>query len=296
MNIFSFGQGGVNNYWNFNWSSPNLFYSRRIGRAPERELPDYDYANVPIATHILGAAKVTGKVIDGWNVGVIEAVTRREYTDLQADGIRSSLEVEPTTSYTIGRVQRDFNDGRQGAGILFTSVNRFFNDTGIKDAINRDAYVAALDGWTAFDTSKTYMISGWFAVSNVQGTRERMIDLQQTSAHYFQRPDVKYVSVDSNATSLRGYAGRFTFNKQKGNMMLNSAIGFLSPGFESGDLGFMSRADAINGHLGTGYKWNDPTKYYRYINIIGSIFGTFDFSGSPMWRGVWGGFVPIAEL
>ena len=36
MNIFSFGQGGVNNYWNFNWNSPSLFYSRRIGRMPQR--------------------------------------------------------------------------------------------------------------------------------------------------------------------------------------------------------------------------------------------------------------------
>ncbi len=289
MNIFSFGQGGVSNYWSFNWSSPSLFYSRRIGRPPQRGLPDYDYADVPLGTHILGAAKITGKVVDGWNVGVIEAFTKREYAQLDTAGTHWPLEVEPMTSYTVARVQRDFNDGRQGAGILFTSVNRFFDDTGIKTDVNENAYVAALDGWTAFDADKTYMISGWTAVSNVQGTRERMINLQQSSSHYFQRPDAHYLFLDSSATSLSGYAGRFTLNKQKGNTMLNAALGFISPGFESGDLGFLSRTDVINYHLGTGYKWNDPTPYYRYVNIYGSVFGTCDFGGNATCRGVWCG-------
>jgi hypothetical protein len=290
MNIFAFGQGGVSNYWSFNWNQPTLFYSRRIGRTPERELPDHDYADIPLGTHILGAAKITGRVIDGWNVGAIEAVTKREIAQLQISGVRSSMEVEPTTSYTVARVQHDFNDGRQGAGFLLTSANRFFDDNGVKTDVNENAYVAAFDGWTAFDTSKKYMISGWVAGSRVEGTRQRMINLQESSARYFQRPDAHYISFDSSATSLSGYAGRFTFNKQKGNMMLNSALGFVSPGFESGDLGYLPRADIINAHIGSGYKWNNPTDYYRTINILGSVFGTFDFGGDPMWRGVWTGF------
>ena len=289
MNIFSFGQGGVNNYWSFNWSSPSLFYSRRIGRSPQRSLPDHDYADVPLGTHILGAAKITGKAVDGWNVGVIEAVTKREYAQLDITGQRSSLEVEPLTSYTVARVQHDFNEGRQGAGLLVTSVNRFFDDEGIKADVNNNAQVAALDGWTAFDAEKVYMVSGWAAYSNVQGTSERMINLQQSSAHYFQRPDANYFSFDSSATALNGYAGRFNFNKQKGNLMLNAALGFVSPGFESGDLGYLSRTDVINYHVATGYKWNDPTEYYRYVNIYASLFSTFDFGGDATWRGIWGG-------
>ncbi|MGD1046344.1 MAG: DUF5916 domain-containing protein [Bacteroidota bacterium] len=289
MNIFSFGQGGVNNYWSFNWSSPSLFYSRRIGRTPQRGLPDYDYADVPLGTHILGAAKITGKVIDGWNVGVIEAVTKREYAQLDTAGTHWSLEVEPMTTYTVARIQRDFNDGRQGVGLLVTSVNRFFDDVSIKTDVNENSYVAAFDGWTALDTGKVYMISGWAAASNVQGTRERMINLQKSSTHYFQRPDRDYISLDSSATSLSGYAGRFYFNKQKGNMILNAALGFISPGFESGDLGYLTRTDLVNYHVGTGYKWSDPTQYYRYVNIYGSIFSSFDFSGEARWRGAWCG-------
>jgi hypothetical protein len=88
---------------------------------------------------------------------------------------------------------------------------------------------------------------------------------------------------------LSGYAGRVTLNKQKGKMLLNAALGFISPGFESGDLGFLSRTDLINYHVGTGYKWNDPTPYYRYVNILGAVFGTYDFGGDVTCRGVWGG-------
>jgi hypothetical protein len=295
MNIFSFGNGGVNSFWNFNWSSPSIFYSRRIGRAPQRYLPndEYDYTDIPLAAHIIGAAKITGKIADGWNVGAIEAVTRREFADVDsagAAGIKRNLEVEPVTLYSIERMQKDFNDGRQGVGILFTAANHSFNDISLKSDVNEASYVFGLDGWTALDTGKVYMVSGWMTGSYVQGTTARMINLQRNSAHYFQRPDASYLSVDSNATSLSGYAGRVTLNKQKGNVMLNSAFGIISPGFDCSDLGYFSRTDIMNYHVAGGYKWSDPTSWYRYINIYGSFFGTLDFGGNEMWRGIWGQF------
>jgi hypothetical protein len=288
MNIFSFGQGGVNNYWNFNWGNPSLFYSRRIGRSPQRELPDNDFANVPQGTRILGALKLTGKMFNGWNVGIIEAITNREYATVDLSGIQRDWEVEPLTSYTVARVQRDFNDGKQGIGLLTTVAHRFFKDENMKLAVNSDALVGGLDGWTAFDSEKEYMISGWTAFSHVTGTKERMLELQQGWPHYFERPDANHISVDSSATSMTGYAGRYTLNRQKGRMMLNAALGFISPGFESGDLGFISRTDVINYHIATGYKWNDPTQYYRDIQVYGSYFGNTDFDGNVTWRGLWG--------
>jgi hypothetical protein len=288
MNIFSFGQGGVSNYWSFNWSNPSLFYSRRIGRAPERGLPDNDFADVPLGTRILGAAKLTGKVFNGWNVGIIEAVTNREYAQVVSSGVQRDWEVEPLSSYTVTRVQRDFNDGKQGIGLLATSAHRFFKDDGVRSAVNSDAFIGGFDGWTALDSGKVYMISGWTVLSHVAGTKERILDLQQGWPHYFERPDASHLSIDSFATSMSGFAGRYTLNKQKGRWMLNAALGFVSPGFESGDLGYLSRTDAINYHVGTGYKWNDPTPYYRDIEVLGSYFASSDFGGNLTWRGLWG--------
>ncbi|NMD27792.1 MAG: hypothetical protein GYA81_07505, partial [Chloroflexi bacterium] len=44
-------------------ATQNLFYSRRIGRAPQLQpdLDDNEYAKIPSNTAILGAAKVTGR-------------------------------------------------------------------------------------------------------------------------------------------------------------------------------------------------------------------------------------------
>src|SRR5215831_7188001 len=57
-----------------NTTGEGLFYSRRIGRAPQ--LSDfYGDASSPTATTILGAAKLTGRSSGGLTVGALDAVT-----------------------------------------------------------------------------------------------------------------------------------------------------------------------------------------------------------------------------
>lgn len=287
MNIFSFGYGGVNSYWNFNWQQPTVFYTRRIGRAPQRSMPDYDFCDVPPGTKILGAAKITGKVFDGWNVGVIEALTKREYGSFIYNGNRWTQEVEPQALYSIGRVQRDFNDGKQGIGTIVTAAHRFFKDDALRNEVNASSYLVGFDGWTAFDNEKEYMAGGWVAFSQINGSRERILSVQENAAHYFQRPDRSYATIDSTATSLQGTAGRFVLNRQKGQMVFNAALGWISPGFESRDLGFLSRTDVLNYHITTGYRWTEPTAYYRTIRILATYFTTKTFGGLPLWEGVW---------
>ena len=288
MNIFSFGYGGVNSYWSFNWSNPEIFYSRRIGRTPQRNLPDYDFADIPLAAQIIGAAKLTGKVGSGWNIGWIEAVTRREYGKFDTNGTQWKMEVEPLALYSVARLQRDFNDGKQGVGILATNAQRFFDDIALEKDVSKSSFVGGFDGWTALDGEKKYMLGGWATFSRVQGNPERILAIQENSAHYFQRPDRSYARVDSSATYLQGSAGRFTLNKQKGNVSFNAALGWVSPGFDSHDLGFFSRTDIINYHIETGYRWNEPTRYYRIVNCNVAYFKTNDFGGRTQYQGIWG--------
>lgn len=288
-NTFNFGRGGSTNYWGFNWAEPMLFYSRRIGRAPQGSV-SADYVEAPVGARILGAGKITGKVWDGWNIGMIHAITAREFTQVQTGGARSEAEIEPMTYYGIARMQRDFNDGKQGVGFISTYTHRFFEDQRLKDQINRSALVTGVDGWTFLDNSKTYVVTGWLAASHLTASAARMISLQRSSQHYFQRPDATHLGVDSLATSLSGYAGRLTLNKQKGQMNLNSAIGFISPGFNTNDMGFFWRNDYINAHIATGYKWPDPNSWYRFFSVNTAVFGSYDFEGNPTWMGWWTGF------
>ena len=117
-------------------------------------------------------------------------------------------------------------------------------------------------------------------MSNVSGTTERMIALQESPTHYFQRPDASYISVDSSATSLTGYSGRLMLNKNRGRWTFNSAVGFISPEFEVNDLGFGSYSDYINAHVFTGYRWLEPTDFYQYFGINAAAYSSYDFGGN----------------
>ncbi len=289
--IFNFGRGGASNYWNFNFSNPNFFYSRRIGRVPQGSLPSYDYVDPPSGTHILGAAKLTGKIGD-FNVGVIQSLTRREFANIDLAGKKSSVEVEPLSYYGIFRAQKEFNEGRQALGFMSTLASRSFRDNRLRDEINSSAFSGGIDGWTFLDDSKTWVLTGWAGMSTIKGNSKRILSVQQNSQHYFQRPGFNFESVDSSATSLTGFAGRFYLNKQKGNFIFNSAFGFITPKFDVNDLGFLRRTNVLNGHFGGGYRWTKPTDFYRYIEVGGAVFRSYDFDGNKTSDGYFhGGFI-----
>ena len=285
VSIYRFGQGGTNNNVSFNWPTTNIFYSRRIGRNPQGSLPDYDYADIPQGTHILGAAKISGQVFDNWKIGTIHAVTQREYADISVDGQRSSVELEPLTYYGIFRAQRDFNSGKQGLGLLTTFTDRFFKNEDLNTQINNNAFVMGSDGWTFLDEDNTYVLTGWAAFSNVAGSKERITALQRSPVHYFQRPDASYISVDSSATSLTGYSGRLMLNKNRGRWVINTAVGLISPGFDVNDLGYGSYSDYINGHFFTAYRWTEPTALYQYAGVNFGAYTGYDFGGNNTAQG-----------
>jgi hypothetical protein len=297
VTLYKFGQGGSRSNLSFNWQAPQLFYSRRIGRTPQGTLPAYDYVESPSGTHIIGAAKISGKVLEDWRIGMIQSLTQREYARVSLDGTESRVELEPLTYYGVLRTQRDFDGGRENIGVLATYTNRFFNDQSLSNAINRSAVVGAVDGFAFLDADQTYVLSGWGGVSRVGGTTARMIALQRSAGHYFHRPDATHLGVDSSATSLTGYAGRLMLNKNRGAIVLNSAIGVMSPRFEANDLGYEAYGDVINAHVYTGYRWTTPTEFYLNAGVNAATFATWDFGGNRTAMGYWlGSFITLRNL
>ena len=262
-NISTFGEGGSNNFWGFNWGNPNFFYSRRIGRPPEGEVPDADFTDVPDGTTILGAAKLSGRLAGGWSLGMLSAVTDREEAHLDTAGHQWRTDVEPYTYYGVLRGQREFRQGQQGLGFISTLTARKFDDQALPDQLNSNALTLGMDGWTFLDHDRTRVVTGWGGASLVAGNQALVTDLQESSQHYFQRPDAGYVEVDSSATSLSGYSGRVALNKQKGEWQMNAAFGLVSPGMDVNDLGFQFRTDMINYHLVGTRQWSNPDKIFR---------------------------------
>jgi hypothetical protein len=278
--IFRFGTGGANTVRNLGWTSPSFFYSRRIGRSPQGSFCGEGFVDHPDWTTILAAAKITGKIGRGWNIGFLNALTEREYASVDSSGEQSRSEIEPFSYYGILRVQKEFHDGRQGMGMILTSVLRDLNSEALNNSLTRNALSLAIDGWTFLDRERTWVVTGWFGGTRVTGSRESMMRLQTSSLHYFQRPDVNYVRVDENATSLSGWAGRIYLNKQKDNLVFNMGLGAISPGFNAMDMGYHSRGDIINAHIETGYQAFHPGKILRQWKLTSAIYHSYDFGGN----------------
>jgi hypothetical protein len=170
---------------------------------------------------------------------------------------------------------------------MLDGARRDIAGTPLADALNTSSLFLGVDGWTFLDHGKTWVVSGYGGLSRIAGSPAHLAEVQQGPRHYFQRPDNGSVEVDPAATALTGTAGRLWLNRQNGNMLFNAAAGFLSPGFDVNDIGFMSRTDLINAHVGGGYKWTTPTRHRKYQDWIGATWVSFDFAGNRTSQGVW---------
>ncbi|MFO7732695.1 MAG: DUF5916 domain-containing protein [Candidatus Aminicenantes bacterium] len=275
--LFEFGRGGPNVSRSIGWTDPALFYSRRVGRQPQGSYDGEGYADFPDWTTILAAAKVTGKIGRGFNLGLVGALTEREYARVDLDGDRFGIEVEPFSSYGVARGLKEFGDGRSGLGLMATGVRRNLGDRPLEDRLSRSAVALGIDGWTFLDKDRGWALAGWAGLTSVRGSAEAMTRIQRSSLHYFQRPDADWVEVDETATSLGGWAGRLYLNKQKGNIVFNAALGAMSPGFEANDLGYHLRGDVVNGHVEAGYRSFHPGRTFRSWTATASYYRNYDF-------------------
>lgn len=274
-NIFNFGNSGPTNNFNINFSQPRFFYSRRIGRAPQGwvDAPN-DSLDQPSSTRILGAAKISGKVGDDWSVGGLSALTSREYAHFyNSIGDIQDEQVEPFTSYNLLRSLKEFDDGRYGLGFMSTFTHRFMDGIELfgdvdeshssADLLSDQALGFGIDGWAFLGENRDWAFGGWGGVSQVSGSQSRIYDLQNSSTHYFQRPDADHVELDEDLTSMSGHAGRLKLNKENGKISFNTALGWVSPGFETNDLGLTWSTDVINKHISAGYRWIERGDYVR---------------------------------
>jgi uncharacterized protein DUF5916/cellulose/xylan binding protein with CBM9 domain len=266
----NFGRSGANSFWGFNNWEPTIFYSRRIGRAPQGSA-SAPFVDRPSASSILGAAKLTGKTRGGWNIGLLDAIAGREYACLS--GVeRSRIEIEPLTHYVVGRAQRE--KGRTGYGILATWVDRDLRDGDLRDTLAGRALVLGGDGHVFLDSRRDWVINGNLAGSRVTGSTAAIRRLQESPQRYYQRPDAP--RLDPGATSLGGWTGRLTLNRNSGQWIANASLWGVSPGFESGDLGFTTRTGVHGAHVVGLWRKPDPDRFSRYRQLWAAKFWSWN--------------------
>ncbi|MGB7211753.1 MAG: DUF5916 domain-containing protein [Gemmatimonadales bacterium] len=236
-----------------NCQNEELFYSRRIGRAPQ--LGD-GAPGSPTATRILGAAKLTGQLPGGFSLGVIDAVTQRETGD-------SGQTIEPATNYAVIRSIKDFDAGKSDIGLMFTGVDRDL-DRSTSPYLHHQAYVGAVDFRHQF-LNRKYEISGSLDLSRVAGSASAIAATQLDPVHLYQRPDGPLV-FDSTRTSLSGDAEEIRFAKIGGeHVQFETSYLRRSPGFEINDLGFLLQADQQSWNNWIGFSYNRPRAFYQRL-------------------------------
>ncbi len=247
-----------------------LFYSRRIGRNPQLA----DYYGDPTsatATPIAAATKLTGRLANGFSVGLLEAVTQRVDGVTQLDGRLPAI--EPSTNYGVLRLQRDQGDGQGDMGLMLTAVNRSL-DAGGTPYLRNAAYTGGFDLRRRF-SSNNYEVRSFIAMSDVRGTPEAIAALQTNAVHAYQRPDDQ-VAYDPTRTILRGDAERISISKFGGGVTrFQSMYQRFSPGFESNDLGYQRRADEQIFRNWFALQYQQPSKYYQRA--------FFNFNAQERW-------------
>ena len=263
-----------------------LFYSRRIGRTPHYTYSAGQNIGVlqPKATHILGAAKITGRTKNGWSIGLLNAVTKEELTTIYTADTTYSTLAEPFSNYFVTRLQKDFNNGRTTFGGILTNVLR---DSKYEQAryLSRTATTGGID-FTHKWFRDSYQVDAALMGSHITGDTLAIKAAQLSSARYFQRPDARHVRYDPGRTSLSGFAARLNLRKIS-NGHWRWAVGGVarSPGFEINDIGFMNKADFNAVFLWLGFYQYNPGKLFRTFSINSQVYRFSNFAADNIGTG-----------
>ena len=278
-----FGRSGASDYTTFFYPEPLLFYSRRIGRAPQGTAQG-EFVDSPASTTILAAAKLVGRT-KGWNVGLLDAVTGRENAWVSAGMSRHRIEVEPLTNFFVARAQRELGH-RGGLGFLGSAVNRRQQAGDLDSLLVDRAFVAGADGHLFLDERRDWVVSGGLAGSHVSGSPAAVLRLQRAEQRYYQRPDAPHVSVDATAASLSGWSGRVGLHKNSGNVTFGAGLWGISPGFEPNDLGFATQTDRAGGHGIALFRKLTPDRFTRTRRLSVAKWWTWNYGRECQGDGV----------
>lgn len=235
---------------------PGMFYSRRIGRGiSEGEAsvpPGGRIEEIPQATTLLGAAKLSGKTTGGLAIGVLQAVTAEEVAVVSdSSGTRAEQVLEPFAHYSVLRVRQDVMTNSYVGGIL-TSVAKDSRAPGFTNGYD----------WKLRLGGNTYALDGFLALSHTR------------------------IRTGERAT---GSAGKVSFSRIAAEHWLWSAGGdFTSRRYNINDVGFFFSPDDYGGSASLTYKEDAPGAVVRSYRIGTNAHVRQNFAGVNLFRSLGG--------
>jgi hypothetical protein len=214
------------------------FYSRRIGRAPEGDVPAH--ATAPLATDILGAAKLFGQTASGWRTGVLAAATQGADATSPTG---ATTPVAATSEQVIARAVREADHGNRELGMFASGLHRELSGP-LTDQLTRDAVTAGGDARVRWD-DQTYEARGWALATDQRGSAAAIARLASEPWHNLDRVDAPRLHLGGGATDLSGLAAEARLAKVGGALQWNLSARTISPGFDVNSLGFQRNTDWV---------------------------------------------------
>ena len=169
-------------------------------------------------------------------------MTAEEQAQVAFDSRRSTVPIEPFASYTVGRARREFSN-QSAVNLMMMRPDRNVGDErSPMRLLANSAYSGGIDWDLRLATQS--LRGGWLlggsAISSAQAAIAR---LQLNNVHSFQRPDSSGgLEFDRHGHAQRAVEASWRFARFRASACGSSQnIGFKSPGFDSGDLGFTRR-------------------------------------------------------
>ena len=215
----------------------NLFYSRRIGMDPRYKKwvdpsPGETIVEDPGQAKIINATKLSGRTQKGLGIGVLNAITQKQFTRFEnkTTGYTHAEESMPLTNYNIFVLDQTLKHN-SSVSLVNTNVWRSGSDY--------DANVTS--GLFDFNNKKnTYNIGGNISVSNIINPAQK---------------------------TLTGYAHSLYFGKTSGRFLFNVWQDLYDKKYDKSDLGYFTNNNSMDQGLWMGYRWNKPKKWYNQMGL-----------------------------
>jgi Domain of unknown function (DUF5916) len=220
----------------------NLFYSRRIGvesryrkwnsaQANETVLED------PAQAKIVNATKISGRTQKGLGIGVLNAITQRQFTTFEDKNTETTRKEEsmPLTNYNVFVLDQTLKHN-SSISLVNTNVWRSGSDY--------DANVTS----ALFDLNNkknTYNVGGNVSFSNIIGRDGR------------------------NTT---GYAHSIYFGKTSGRFNFNVWQELYNDKYDKSDLGYFTNNNTMDQGVWAGYNWTKPRGGFNQIRLNGNFW------------------------
>jgi hypothetical protein len=235
-------------------SRAELFYTRRIGRAPRSPDLDDDEEQIrdPLLPRIYGAAKLAGRTDGRLSVGVLQAVTSEESALVRGpDGTEYRSVAEPLSSYSILRLKQDFLKN-SSVGVMGTAL-------------------ATADHGTAVTGGGDLQLELFEGKYNLT----LLTQFSHLSEERFAWQD-NFTSTALEREGATGFGGELTFWKKSGDNFVG-AVGtsYRSPSLALNDIGYLDRPDIFS-----TFVWAQ----FRHLKPIGPIARIFVNANAWLFR------------